>query len=107
MPAEDLVFTLRFSLDHIDDKEAALEEVLAFLGLRLRNLPDVMYPLKLPAGTLMTPQIPTLHQYWVALEDLIERSKCSSLRSSCLIIPLISHFFEAPILNPDVNTKNM
>ena len=58
--------------DQISDKETLLEEVVPFLGLCLRNIADIIYPMKFPLGQLMMPPVPQLSQYWTALDEPLE-----------------------------------
>lgn len=56
----------------IDDKEARLEDVFPFLGVRQKNLPDICYPLKAAPSQLMLPPIPHMHRHWTSFDDELE-----------------------------------
>ena len=55
----------------IDNKEARLEDVFPFLGVRQKNLPDVCYPLKVAPSQLMLPPIPHMHRHWTSFGSMI------------------------------------
>ena len=72
-PPGHLQFTIGFSLDQsIDDREARIEDAFEHLGLRRRNLVDVLCVIKVPPAMLLCPPIAHLHRYLADFSDEIE-----------------------------------
>lgn len=71
-PPGHLQFEIIFSLDQsIDDQEARVQDVFEHLGLRRRNLVDILYAIKQPLSHLLCPPIAHLHRYLVDFTDEI------------------------------------
>ena len=69
---------VKFSLQILEDKEAIPEEVIPFLGLKLKRLNGSIYPVKVPASQLLLPLLPplvNLASHWVCLDEPLEPNR--------------------------------
>jgi len=66
---------VKFSLQILEDKEAIPEEVIPFLGLKLKRLNGSIYPVKVPASQLLLPPLVNLASHWVSLDEPLEPNR--------------------------------
>ena len=72
-PPGPLQFTIVFSLDQsIDDREARVEDTFEHLGLRRKQLVDILYAVKVPLSQLLCPPIAHLHRSLIDYNEEID-----------------------------------